>query len=34
MPDNLRKLLWFLAFWGLGITTLAIIALLIRAMIP
>jgi len=33
MPVFLRKSLWFIAFWLAGVTTLTIVALIIRAII-
>ena len=33
MAGALRKTLWFIAFWVAGVGTLAVVALLIRAMI-
>ena len=33
MPGTLRKLMWFAALWLGGVTTLLVLALIIRAMI-
>ena len=33
MSDTMRKALWFVAFWLGGVTTLFIVAMIIRAMI-
>lgn len=33
MPDTLRKTFWFATLWLAGVATLAIVALIIRAMI-
>jgi hypothetical protein len=33
MPDRLRKILWFAAFWAGGVVTLFVVAMIIRAVI-
>jgi hypothetical protein len=33
MPPVFRKSLWFIAFWLAGVTTLTVVALIIRAVI-
>ena len=33
LPPAVRRMLWFVAFWLGGVGTLAVIAMLIRAMI-
>ncbi|MFO8125788.1 DUF2474 family protein [Yoonia sp.] len=33
MPPILRKSLWFIAFWLAGVTTLTVVALIIRLII-
>jgi hypothetical protein len=33
MPDALRKTLWFIGLWLAGVGTLAVVAMMIRAMI-
>jgi hypothetical protein len=33
MPESLRRLLWFAAYWLLGVATLAVIAFAIRAVL-
>lgn len=33
MPPILRKSLWFIAFWLAGVTTLTVVALIIRSII-
>jgi hypothetical protein len=33
MPEILRRILWFVAFWALGVACVAALAYVIRAMI-
>ena len=33
MPHALRKSLWFVAFWLAGVSTLTVVAVIIRAII-
>jgi len=33
MPGGLRRLLWFAAYWALGVAALGIVAMAIRAVI-
>ena len=33
MPEGLRRILWFLAYWLLGITVLGVVAWAIRSVL-